>query len=169
MEQKTFPAFGYFVIRNRIAKNEILNDDLYKNGEVLVGSDFNTCWLYTKGLVNQVNIQSGTVSVRAPGYCNATTKETEGVWRADFLQDSTVFCVPSQQKNPLDPLLIDQLQVFVLAAGQSATLTNGTKLSLCQGSLSVNSTTIPELRQIELKNGDRVVTAIEDCYGLIFP
>jgi hypothetical protein len=169
METKAFPAFGYVVIRHQIEKNEILNDELYDNGLVTIAPPFDTCWLYTKGLVNQVNIDTQKVSVRGPGYCNALIKETAGVWRADFKEDSTVFCVP--QPKPANPLilLIDNLQVFSLKAGQSTTLAQSTKLSLCQGQLKIGSATIRDLRQIEFKSGSRSVIAIEDCFGLIFP
>jgi hypothetical protein len=169
MEQKTFPAFGHYVIRNRVAKGEVLNDELYTNGNVTITAPFDTCWLYTKGLVNQVNIETMEVSVRGPGYCNATTKEQDGVWRADFLEDSTVFCVPPTTTKKSPPLLIDELKPFVLRAGQNTTIPHGTKLSLCQGKLNINGAIIPELRQVEFKSGDRVVVAVEDCYGLIFP
>lgn len=169
MEQKTFPAFGYFVIRNRINKGEIISDDLYLDGKVLVDDNFETCWLYTKGLVHQINVETQDVSIRAPGYCNAEIRETAGLWKAEFVEDSTVFCVPPQKKNPLHPPLVSLLKPFVLAAGQKHVLPQGTKLSLCQGKLSVGDTVINELRQIEFKTGSREVVAIEDCFGLIFP
>lgn len=169
MDTKAFPAFGYTVIRHQILKNEVLNDEIYPDGLVNVTVPFETCWLYTKGLVNQVNIDTQEISVREPGFCNALIKETAGIWRADFKEDSTVFCVP--QPKPANPLflLIDNLQVFSLKAGQSTTLAQGTKLSLCQGQLKIGSATIRDLRQIEFKSGSRSVTAIEDCFGLIFP
>lgn len=169
MEQKAFPAFGHYVVRNRLTKGEVLNDDLYTNGCVAVSVPFENCWFYTKGLVHQVNVETGETSVRGPGYCNTVTKEKVGVWRADFIEDSTVFCVPPQPSTKSNPLLIDQLQPFVLPAGQAATVPHGTKLSLCQGKLSINGMVIPEFRQVELKSGDRQVVAVEDCYGLIFP
>jgi len=169
MDTKAFPAFGYTVIRHQIAKNEVLNDELYADGLVSVAVPFETCWFYTKGLVNQVNVDTAEVSVRGPGYCNAIIKETAGVWRANFIEDSTVFCVP--QPQPANPLLrlIDRLQVFLLPAEKSATLPQGTKLSLCQGQLKIDNLTIRDLRQIEFKSGSRTVVAIEDCFGLIFP
>ena len=80
MDTKAFPAFGYTVIRHQIRKNEVLNDEIYANGLVNVTVPFETCWLYTKGLVNQVNIDTQEVSVRGPGYCNALTKETVMRW-----------------------------------------------------------------------------------------
>lgn len=169
MEQKTFPAFGYYVIRNKVAAGEIISDDTYVNGLVNIVTPFNICWLYTKGLVHNVNVATGEVSVRPPGYCNTDPKETAGVWRADFLEDSVVFCVPAQQSHTAARPLIDLLTPFILPAGQSTTLPQGTKLSLCQGSLLIGDNTIPALRQVELKTGERTVTAIEECYGLIFP
>ncbi len=169
MDTKAFPAFGYTVIRHQIAKNEILNDELYVDGLVSVRVPFETCWFYTKGLVNQVNVDTAEVSVRGPGYSNAIIKETAGLWRANFIEDTTVFCVPQPQPaNPL-LLLIDRLQVFSLPAGKSMTLPQGTKLSLCQGQLKIENSIIRELRQIEFKSGDRQVVAMEDCFGLIFP
>ncbi len=169
MDAKAFPAFGYTIIRHQIAKNEVLNDELYVNGLIQITEPFDTVWFYTKGLVHQVNVDTEVVSVRTPGYCNAVIKEEAGIWRADFVEDSTVFCVP--QPKPANPLslLIDKLQVFLLPAGKSTTLPQGTKLSLCQGQLNIDGTTIRELRQIEFKSGSRSVTAIEDCFGLIFP
>lgn len=169
MDTKAFPAFGCTIMRHRISKNEILNDDLYVDGLIKVTEPFEICWLYTKGLVHQVNVETQEVSVRAPGYCNAVVKETAGVWRADFKEDSIVFCIPQPlSTNPLR-LLIDTLQVFLLPAGESTTIAQGTKLSLCQGQLKIDSATVRDLRQIEFKSGDRTVTAIEDCFGLIFP
>jgi hypothetical protein len=171
METKTFPAFGFYVIRNKILAGEVITDDVFFNGLVEIKDGFDYCWLYTKGLVHNVCTATQEVSARAPGFCNAVTKEKPGVWRADFLQDSVVFCVPPQDNttNPLAPKLIDVITPFVLQAGQTVTLPRGTKLSLCQGSISINGTTIPEMKQVEMKNGDRQVTAIEDAYGLIFP
>lgn len=164
MKQKTFAAFGHYVIRNEIKAGEIINDDIYSNGIVNIKDSFDTCWLYTKGKVNQVNIATGETSVRSAGYCNINPRESIGLWRADFIEDSTVFCVPPKNNG-----LIESLNVFILAAGQSTTVPNGTKLSLCQGSISIGDKTVPEMRQIEFKNGSRVVLAVEDCYGFIFP
>lgn len=169
MEQKAFPAFGHVVIRNQIAAGEIINDDIYLNGVVKVEVPFETCWFYTKGTVHQVNVDTGDVSVRGPGYCNAVTKEVAGTWRAEFIEDATVFCVPPSERHPMAAPLIDSLSVFQLSQGQSTVLLKGTKLALCQGRISVNGREIPQLRQIEVKSSDQTVTAVEDCYGLIFP
>ncbi len=48
MDAKAFPAFGYTVIRHQIAKNEVLNDELYVNGLIQVAEPFDTVWFYTK-------------------------------------------------------------------------------------------------------------------------
>lgn len=168
MQQKTFPAFGYVVIRNEISAGELISDDLFTNGLVTITVPFSTCWFYTKGLVHNVNTETGEVSVRSPGFCNAVSKETTGVWRADFLEDSTVFCVP-QPQGQKSPLIIDQLQPFVLLAGSSTTIAQGIKLLVCQGQLDIGGVAIPEFRQVEFKSGDKMVTAVQDVYGLIFP
>jgi hypothetical protein len=171
METKTFPAFGFYVVRNRISAGEVISDDVFFDGKVKVVEPFDVCWLYTKGLVHNINIDTQEVSVRMPGFCNAVSKEKSGTWRADFLQDSTVFCLPPQRKDGSSsaPALVDLVSPFVLPAGQTTNLPQGTKLSLCQGRVSINGSVIPELRQIEVKTGERVVTAVEDSFGFIFP
>jgi hypothetical protein len=169
MEHCAYPAFGYYVVRNKIAAGEVITDDVFVDGLVDITVPFNICWFYTKGLVHNVNVSTGAVSVRTPGFCNAVTKETAGVWRADFLEESVVFCVPPQQPNPSVPPLVDLLVPLVLPAGQSTTIQQGTKLYVCQGLLTVGDKTVPSLRQLEFKNGSRTVTAVEDCFCLIFP
>lgn len=168
MEKKAFPAFGYYVVRNEVSAGEVITDDVFVDGLVDITVPFNTCWFYTKGLVHNVNIATGEVSVRPPGFCNAVTKETAGVWRAEFLENSVIFCLPPQGGPPTETP-IDWITPFVLLAGQTSLIPQNTKLYICQGSLLIGDKTIPALRQLEFKTGARTVTAVEDCYAFIFP
>lgn len=165
MDTKIFPAFGYTVLRRKCAVGEVLTDEDYTNGIIEITEPWSTCWVVTKGLIHQTHLETSNVSVRPAGFNSIENREPAGKSRCEFIEDTTVFCVPGAQSKTL----IDTLRFFMLGAGDSTTLPQGTKLSLFQGELSVGEKTIKELRQVEIKSGDKVVTAVEDCYGIIFP
>jgi hypothetical protein len=169
MEQKTFPAFGHYVVKNEIEQGEVINDDFIKKGVFTADADFKQIWLQISGRVRHVEVNTGESYVRLPGHCSLTTPEPVGKWRIEPLEPYTVFCIPYAGVNVTEPALIDTLQLFTLSDGESTTIPVGTKLSLCSGSLQVGDVTLPPLRQIGFSSGDKVVTAIGKCWGFIFP
>ncbi len=169
MISKTFPAFGRFIIRNEIEAGEILEDDIFRDGIFTADDSFAFVWVYSKGLIRNVNVDTGVEMDRPAGYNNLDQPEPVGTWRAHVVEPTVVFCMPPVWVNAVSPPLIKQLRYFYLAAGQSIMLEHGTKLSLCDGKLRVGDKVIPSMRQVQVSNGDREALAIDDCYGILFP
>ena len=169
MEQKTFPAFGYIVTRNIIAAGEVINDRDFSNGVFIVGPNFRTVWIYSKGLINNIEVNTGQEFACSAGYNNIQQAQPAGLWRAEVLEPTVVFCLPPDGVNNVEPPLNMRLTYFSLSAGQSTTLPQGTKLCLFAGELQVGSTVVQEMRQVEFKSGAKTVVASKTCYGAIFP
>lgn len=169
MEQKTFPAFGHFIVKNDVEQGEVINDDFVKNGVFTADADFKQIWLQVSGKVRHVEVNTGESYDRLPGHCSLTTPEPVGKWRIEPLEPYTVFCIPYIGANATEPPLIKTLRLFSLDDGQSTVIPVNTKLSLCTGSLKVGGATLPPLRQIGFTSGDKTVTAVGKCWGFLFP
>lgn len=169
MIQKTFPAFGHFIIRNDIEIGEVINDGEFRDGVFTCDENFSSVWVYSRGLIKTVEVNTGEERLRPAGYNNLSSPELQGTWRAVVLEPTVVFCLPPNGVNDTRPPLSKQLRYFHLAAGQSTTLEQGSKLSLFDGKLRVGDVELGGMRQVHVKSGDKAATALEDCYGVLFP
>lgn len=169
MIQKTFSAFGHFVIRNDISVGEVINDGDFQDGVFTADENYASVWVYSKGLIKNVEVNTGEERLRPAGYNNLDSPEPVGTWRASVIEPTVVFCLPPTGVNVTRPPLIRQLRYFHLGAGQSTTLAQWAKLSLFDGKLQVGDVVVGGMRQVHVKSGDKVATAVEDCYGVFFP
>jgi hypothetical protein len=169
MIQKTFPAFGFFIVRNDVDAGEVISDGDLVNGVFTADQNFACTWVYSKGLIRNTEVTTGEQRLRPAGYNNIESAEPVGTWRAEVIEPTVIFCIPPIAQNNVQPPLIKRLGYFHLPAGASTTLPNATKLSLCDGKLLVGGMEIRGMRQVQVKSRDVSVTAVEDCYGILFP
>jgi hypothetical protein len=166
METKVFSAFGYAIIRNDVNASEDIFDDTLRHNEYKADEDFLTVWLQTSGKTTHLNA-SGEIQVRVAGDSTLSKPLMYGRNKLTFDEASTVFCVsPSANpgRNPPVPLL----EHFALLPGASVTFKKGTRLFLADGNLRIGESNISGPRQIVVTSGDKSVSAITPCLGLLF-
>jgi len=182
MEQKTFPAFGYVVVKNTFPAGHVMNDgEIFLNGYFTVTNPSPYAdgkfgppqggyqWLYISGCVQHTNVETQEVQQRTRGFCNLDTSERIGTFKVEYLEDSVVYCtspVLNKDKFPVSP----NTTCFRLPQGQTTTLAQNTKLFLVDGIIEVSELQITGPRQVHVRveSGPRQVTAVSDCLGYIF-
>lgn len=167
MDSKPYRAFGYLVVMNRFFAGEDLNLPPVKDNRFTVGSDFPYVWMYTDGTVVSTNTATGEQKVRMAGDCTVTDPWPQGEWLVSNTNDYDVLCI-SADTNPTKNPPLPQVVPFVMKAGESRTVTKGTRLLLGEGQIDIEGVLAVGVRPIEFASGDKTVTAITDAYGLVF-
>ncbi len=166
METKVFSAFGYAIIRNDVKALEDILDDTLRHNEYTADEDFLTVWLQTSGKATHINA-SGETQVRMAGDSTLSKPLMPGKNRLTFDEATTTFCV-SPSANPSRNPPVPPLEHFTLASDRSVTLKKGARLFLADGTLSIGDNHITGPRQIAVTSGDKSVSAITPCLGLLF-
>ena len=166
METKVFSAFGYAIIRNDAKAQEDILDDTLRHNEYKADEEFLTVWLQTSGKTTHLN-SSGEIQVRVAGDSTLSKPLMYGRNKLTFDEASTVFCV-SPSANPGRNPPVPPLEHFTLASGASVMLKKGTRLFLADGTLRIDDNNITGPRQIAVTSGDKSVSAITPCLGLLF-
>ena len=166
MQMKIFSAFGYAIIRNDVNALEDILDDTLRHNEYKADEEFLTVWLQTSGKTTHLN-SSGEIQVRVAGDSTLSKPLMYGRNKLTFDEASTVFCV-SPSANPGRNPPVPPLEHFTLASGASVMLKKGTRLFLADGTLRIDDNNITGPRQIAVTSGDKSVSAITPCLGLLF-
>jgi hypothetical protein len=167
MESKSYPAFGYVAVKNKFTAGEIFTAEPVFNNEFTVGIEFPYIWMYTKNgdtFLNQVTQEEIVYTV---GDCTTTKPIPYGAWRSLLPSDMEMICISGFANSNRTPP-VPNVNVFKLSKNESATILDNTKLFLAEGVLNIAGTDYVGVKQIRFITGDKVVTAKEDCYGLIF-
>lgn len=166
METKVFSAFSYAIIRNDVKALEDIFDDTLRHNEYKADEYFLTVWLQTSGKATHINA-SGETQVRVAGDSTLSKPLMLGENRLTFDEATTTFCV-SPSANPGRNPPVPPLEHFALASGASVLLKKGTRLFLADGTLRIGDNNISGPRQIAVTSGDKSVSAITPCLGLLF-
>ena len=87
-----------------------------------------------------------------------------GVSTQTPVDDPVCWCITDERNNGYLP----DCEKWFLAAGQSVTMPQGTKIFLCSGTLVVNGKTLTTETQVHVKSTERLFEATTDCYGIKF-
>jgi len=157
MIQKPYAAFGYVLIEN-----------IYADGEVviaIIGDDIKCTTFWVQGMFKNKNISENTgLDDFLVGHFLQPSNYIPGTFEHTSVGESRVFCYDQR----LNENKYINLEPFLLAGGAETILPKDTKLFLCCGSLAVNGNNINQPTQINVKSGNTLVTAVTDCYGLVF-
>jgi len=158
MIQKPYAAFGYVLIENTYADEETYT--------AIIGDDIKCTTFWVQGVFKNKHVSANqefrdflTGTFLRPSDC------IPGVFEHRSVGESKVFCF--DQRLNSDQYV--ELTPFVLEGGTETILPKDTKLFLCSGHLAVNGNNIEKPTQVSVRSGNTLVTAITDCYGLIFP
>jgi hypothetical protein len=158
MIQKPFAAFGHVLIKNSYADKEIVIG--------VIKEDIQCTTFWVKGKFENENLETGERCIDfVPGTIYKPADYTTGVFKHTVVGDTEVFCYDIRRNNGRD---ID-LTAFHLPGASETILPVGTKLFLCSGLLSIGNLVVDRPMQIRIENENVLLTANEDCYGLIFP
>jgi hypothetical protein len=158
MKIKPFAAFGHVLIRNSCVKGEVYS------AVVEEGTPCTIFW--AKGHYKNKNLTTGEDFRDLPrGTFLRPEDLVPGVFEHTAVEESDVFCYDARLNGNQSIGLIP----WHLPGGTETVLPVGTKLFLCSGTLTVHSNNIEKPTQLHVRFGDSLVTAVHDCYGLIFP
>jgi len=158
MIQKPFAAFGHVLICNSCNKGEVYIANVEENTPCTI--------FWAKGYYKNKHVSANQDFRDFPtGTFLRPEDLVPGVFEHTAVEESDVFCYDSRLNNgqSLD------ITPWILPGGSETILPVGTKLFLCSGTLTVNSSNIDKPTQVNIRSGNTLVTAVTDCYGLLFP
>lgn len=157
MIQKPYAAFGYVLIENTYADGEVVT--------AIIDNNYSCYTFWACGMFKNKNVSTNTeMQDFATGCFLRPSDYFPGVFEHTSVGESKVFCLDERFKSHTHV----QLESFKMVAAESQVLPKDTKLFLCAGNLLVNGRNIDQPTQIHIRTGDTSVTAVTDCYGLLF-
>ncbi len=157
MKRNPYAAFGYVLVENT-----------YEDGETfiaIIGEDIKCTTFWVQGAFSNKNLSTGTdIHDFTTGWFLRPSDYVAGTFEHKSIGESKVFCFDQRLNNNQ----YIELAPFVLTGGSETVLPKNTKLFLCAGQLAVNSINIDKPTQINISSGNTLVTAVTDCYGLVF-
>lgn len=156
-------AFGWVIHRKVIAAGDTYSVNLTADTD---GPGLGNITVVTKGRITGVDRATGAVVPdRVPGYSNKyRTGLIAGIYDFTAQQDSEWWCINQRINRNRLP----DVDVFSAATGQVVEMPAGTKLLLCEGSLSVGDTQYDAPQAFQVTSQQTVFVAGAQCYGLIF-
>jgi hypothetical protein len=157
MKTKPHAAFGYVLLEQSFVDGESYF------AEVSAGAKNAQLWV--KGRFNNKNVTLN--EPHEPFEAGMFIKPSDyitGLFEHTVVGDTTFFCFPRQDDKGEMP----ELNKFFIGAGQSTSLPKGTKLFHCHGEISINGSLITNPAQIRSATNSLNISAITDCYGIIF-
>jgi hypothetical protein len=153
MKQTVHACFGHVLFRNECDDGEFINVQIYTTSN-------NTLFA-----VQGHETRNGIRTFGA-GDMVKSNKEIPAETYPAVMQDNyTVWCYSPHWNKGQDP----ELEKLILDGGAETLLPIDTKLFLCSGTLQVGGKNLTAPQQIRIKTKQQLVTAIDPCYGLIFP
>ena len=180
MKQNVLRAFGYIIVQNDWEQGEVFSDDYCVNNKFNIKrevdssltpdqfreQDFNHIWLITKGRIDVVEEDTGNVCVRRAGFCTLDVQNQIGDLELSIVEPTQLFCLSANRNLKRTPI-IPALKSFKLLAGETYTTHDEMKLFLAAGELQSGVINATGPSQIQI-GSNKVVTAMVDCYGLVF-
>ncbi len=155
---KPYAAFGKVLTKNTYQDNEVFF--------AVIGEDISCTTFWVKGRFKNKNVTTGQVCEDyLPGKLFRKADYIPSTYEHTAVGETEVFCYDTKINNNEEI----NIETFYLNATGETLLPIGTKLFLCSGKLVVNNVEIDKPTQIRIKSEDTLVTAITDCYGLLFP
>jgi hypothetical protein len=155
-------AFGWVVHRKVLAAGERYTINVTDDTD---GSQIGNITLWTKGRIDGVD-RSGQVQIlpRVPGYNNINRGPAPaGVYDYVAIEPSEWWCFNyTANRNSLP-----SVDAFSIAAGEVKVLPVGTKLLLCEGSVSFGEIQYDAPAAFEISSEQAAFVAGQQCYGFI--
>jgi hypothetical protein len=157
MNQKPYAAFGYVLIENTYADGETYT--------AVIGDDIKCTTFWVQGMFSNKNLSENTeLHDFTTGWFLRPSDYVAGTFEHKSIGGSKVFCFDQRLNNNQ----YVELTPLVLTGGAETILPKDTKLFLCAGQLAVNNINIDKPTQLNISSGNTLVTAVTDCYWLIF-
>lgn len=180
MNQKVFRAFGYIIVQNDWDQGEVFSDDYCTDNLFTIRrevdpsltpdqfheQDFNHVWLITSGRIEVTEESTGNICVREAGFCTLDVQNQRGLLKLNVAEPTRLFCLSANRNLKRTPI-IPTLNTFRLRAGETYNTSSEMKLFLAAGEFQSGVINATGPSQIILSS-NREITAVTDCYGLIF-
>lgn len=155
-------AFGWVVHRKRLSAGETYSVTVTEN---MTGDKTGNITLWTKGRITGTD-RSGAQQVpdRVPGMCSLSrTFAPAGTYDYVAAEDSEWWCFNyTANRNSLP-----NVEAFSISIGEVASFPVGTKLLLCEGSVSFGDTQYDAPAAFEISSEQATFVAGQQCYGFI--
>jgi hypothetical protein len=156
MIRKPFAAFG-----------RVLYANYYEAGytvDAVTSSDSKTVLMFTEGDFTVRDKATGEVVAQCnPGWIRHGDYE-DRLLTATANTESVSWCYDPKVNKDYVP----EISLFSLKQGESTTLSAGTNLFICKGTLLVNENQFMDPYQIVVKTDNSNAVAVTDVYGLLF-
>lgn len=121
--------------------------------------------LFVKGRITGVDANGNSTPERIPGFYlrDVVSEVPAGFHVYTTQEDSEWWCIDAK----LNRAQLPTTQIFRLSNSQSTDLPVGTRLILCEGTLSVGGSTIAAPTAAFISSAPKNVTAVGDCYGYL--
>lgn len=157
MNEKPYAAFGHLLIERSLIDGETYT--------AIVSEAPQSTHFWAKGAFSNRNL---TTNEDMPDFVTGTLLTPSDYYPGTFehtaVGDTSLFCFHLQE-NQNDLPTVTKL---VVAAGESVTLPQGTKLFHCAGEMTVNGNLVDKPTQIRSATNVLTISATTDCYGMIF-
>ena len=157
-----YKFFNWVVCHLQLAANNTFKVSV---SETMPVDKLDTQTLYTKGSITGVDDNGNKMQPRYPGFYlrDAVSEVPAGVHTYTTQEDCEWWCIDAK----LNHAQLPTTQIFRLNNGQSTDLPVGTRLILCEGTLSVGGGTIDAPTAAFINSAPKNVTAVGDCYGYL--
>lgn len=157
-----YKFFNWVVCHLQLAANNTFKVAV---SETMPVNKLDTQTLYTKGSITGVDESGNQMQPRSPGFYlrDAVSEVPAGVHTYTTQEDCEWWCIDAKLNHAQLPIT----QIFRLNAGQTTDLAVGTKLILCEGSLTLPSGVTNAPSAISVSNSVTQVTANANCYGYL--
>ena len=159
LTRKPYAAFGAVLYQNTCAAGDnYIFDTATPDGACTT--------LVTAGAALPVNNVTGeSMPLYQVGKFNRQYEYDSGAFTMNVQQDIEIFCYAPQANNNV---IVAPFTVFDLAQDSTATLSVGTKLFLCRGTLDLDGIVLSGPIQISVRTSSKLATAQTQCYGFLF-
>lgn len=154
---KPFAAFGYVLTRNTYTEGEVFT--------AILGDNVTCTTFWSKGAFKNRNLSTGVdIHDFLTGHFLRPSDYVSGVFEHTAIGNAEVFCYDTR----LNKGETAQMMPWHLPGATEAILPKNTKLFLCSGTLTINGNNVEKPTQLHIQSKDSLVTAMTDCYGLLF-
>lgn len=146
-------CFGHVLFLNEAEGDELVNVIIYttSNNTMFIVQGFET--------------RDGKISENTGSFKKSNRDLPAETYTAVYRDNYKLWCYSPIFNKGRDP----DIKNIIIDPDQSMIFPIGTKLFLCNGILQINDKEVTGPTQIRIKTADQKLTAVNRCYGLLFP
>lgn len=153
MKQTVHACFGHVLFLNEAEGDELVNVVIYttSNNTMFIVQGFET--------------RDGQISENTGSFKKSNRELPAETYTAVYKDNYKVWCYSPFWNKGRDPAIKN----IIIDPGNEIVYPVGTKLFLCNGTLKIDDKEVKGPIQIRIKTEEKKLTAVNRCYGILFP